>query len=172
MDERTRKLLERAFHPQTPDTEASVFFIKAKEKLDLYDEFLTKRAPKAPVSTEVVVSFSEPAVISCTITMPMHYFADLMNKLWEFQQATGARYTCQNFDHRDGTITSPMTLKVILYGTEAKCGRFNAYLDSYLNEVNKALNPSGSHPSSPPRQQKSKKPKGGVWSQWKKAIFS
>jgi hypothetical protein len=143
MDDRFRKVLERAFHPSTGDGEAQAAFHAARRMAA--SDGLTKLlgGQAAPQIQERVVyrepRYSDSLVVNLKISARWQH--SFIEHVWRDAQNLGLKIEIRHCRCRDKTIDSGLDLKIEVFGGPNGLAAWNRKVDSYIDHMNKNTRP-------------------------------
>lgn len=142
MDDKFRKVLERAFHPTTGDGEAQAAFHAARRMAasDGLNKLLG--ASTTPQVREVVrerVVYREPRYtnsVTWTFKISARWQHSFMEHIWQDAEELGLKIDIVHCRCRDKTIDSGLDLKVKVWGGPNGLTAWDRRVDGYLAEMN------------------------------------
>lgn len=145
MDDKFRKVLERAFHPTTGDGEAQAAFHAARRMAASDGLNKLMGASATPQVREVVrVVYREPhytdnMVINFKISARWQH--SFMQHIWQDAEKLGLKIEIRHCRCRDKTIDSGLDLKLEVFGEPNALRAWDRKADSYIDHMNKNARP-------------------------------
>jgi hypothetical protein len=142
MDDKFRKVLERAFHPTTGDGEAQAAFYAARRMAasDGLNKLLGASA--TPQVREVVrerVVYREPRYtdsVVVTFKISARWQHSFMERIWQDAEKFGLKIEIRHCRCRNKTVDSGLDLKIEVFGGPNGIRAWDRNVDSYLAEMN------------------------------------
>lgn len=142
MDDKFRKILERALHPTTPEGEWDSAFRAARRLAAGADLSKLLASPLNPQVREVVrerVVYREPRYshhVDVTFKISARWQHSFMEMIWKDAQSMGLKIEILHLRTRDKTISSGLDLKIRVHGGPNGLRWWDNRVDTYLKEMN------------------------------------
>jgi hypothetical protein len=154
MDEKFRKILERALHPSTHEGEWDSAFRAARRMAGANSLEKLLGAPVQPQTREVVrerVVYREPRYthhMDVTLKISARWQHSFMEMIWKDAQSAGLKIEVIHLRTREKTLNSGLDLRVKIHGGPNGLKWWDSRVDGYLKEMN-SKNRHGTAPLGP-----------------------
>ena len=168
MDDKFRKILERALHPSTHEGEWDSAFRAARRMAGASSLEKLLGASPQPQIREVVkerVVYREPRYThstEVTFKISARWQHSFMEMIWKDAQSAGLKIEILHLRCRDKTVNSGLDLRVKIHGGPSGLAWWDRQVDGYLLEMN-SKNKSSNKPLGPDVTGETVPKRAGFW---------
>ncbi len=168
MDDKFRKILERALHPTTPEGEWDSAFRAARRMAGASSLDKLLAASSQPQVREVIkerVVYREPRYThstEVTFKISARWQHSFMEMIWKDAQTAGLKIEILHLRCRDKSVNSGLDLRVKIHGGPSGLAWWDRQVDGYLLEMN-SKNKSSNKPLGPDVTGETVPKRAGFW---------
>lgn len=168
MDDKFRKILERALHPTTPEGEWDSAFRAARRMAGASSLDKLLAASSQPQVREVIkerVVYREPRYthhMDVTLKISARWQHSFMEMIWKDAQSAGLKIEVLHLRCREKTLNSGLDLRVKIHGGPNGLKWWDSRVDTYLKEMN-GKNRQGTAPLGPDVTGETVPKRAGFW---------
>lgn len=174
MDDKFRKILERALHPTTPEGEWDSAFRAARRMAGAssFDKLLGAAQPQVREVVRERVVYREPRYthsLEATFKISARWQHSFMERIWKDAQSAGLKIEIIHLRCREKTINSGLDMRLKVHGGPNGLAWWDRQVDGYLKEMN-SKNRQGTAPLGPDVTGENLPKKPGFWAKIR-AVF-